>query len=250
MQCGFGYEKELYKMSLKNKEVFFEDLGLRDYKAAWDYQEEIQQKVVSQKTANRVLPEEEQKPTQNYLLFVEHPHVYTQGKSGNENNLLANETVLQNINAAYYKINRGGDITYHGPGQLVVYPILDLENFYTDIYKYLRMLEEAVILTLAEYHITAGRSEKETGVWLDAGIPARARKICAIGVHCSRWVTKHGIGFNVNTDLSYFNHIIPCGIAGKQVTSMQKELGKKVEPAEVKQKLKKHFAALFGCEIV
>ncbi len=237
-------------MPLKNKKVFFEDLGLRDYKEAWDYQEIIQQKVVSQKTANRVLSEVEQKPTDNYLFFVEHPHVYTLGKSGDENNLLVNDAFLKNINATYYKINRGGDITYHGPGQLVVYPILDLENFYTDIHKYLRMLEEAVILTLAEYGITAGRSDRETGVWLDASNTAKARKICAIGVHCSRWVTKHGIGFNVNTDLSYFQHIVPCGITDKAVTSMQKELGREVNMQELKLRFKKHFASLFACEIV
>jgi len=237
-------------MPPKNKRVFFEDLGLRDYKSAWDYQEELQQKVVLQKTANRVLAEEVQKYTDNYLLFVEHPHVYTLGKSGDENNLLVNETFLRSINATYYRINRGGDITYHGPGQLVVYPILDLENFYTDIHKYLRMLEEAVILTLAEYGITAGRSERETGVWLDANETAKARKICAIGVHCSRWVTKHGIGFNINTDLNYFKHIVPCGIVGKQVTSLQKELGRPLPMQEIKQKFKKHFAVLFGCEIV
>lgn len=237
-------------MPLKNKRVFFEDLGLRDYKEAWDYQEQLQQKVVSQKTANRALPEEEQKPTENYLLFVEHTHVYTLGKSGDEHNLLVNDAFLKNIKATYYKINRGGDITYHGPGQLVVYPILDLENFYTDIYKYLRMLEEAVILTLREYGIEAGRSQSETGVWLDAEIPARARKICAIGVHCSRWVTKHGIGFNINTDLSYFQHIVPCGIVGKSVTSLQKELGREIELSDVKERFKKHFASLFACEIV
>jgi len=237
-------------MPLQNKKVFFEDLGLRDYKSAWDYQEELQQKVVLQKTTNRILAEEAQKPTDNYLLFVEHPHVYTLGKSGDENNLLVNETFLKSIQAMYYRINRGGDITYHGPGQLVVYPILNLENFYTDIHKYLRMLEEAVILTLAEYGIRAGRSEKETGVWLDANEPAKARKICAIGVHCSRWVTKHGIGFNINTDLDYFKHIVPCGIIGKQVTSLQKELGRTVPIEEIKQKFKKHFAALFTCEIV
>jgi len=236
-------------MPLKNKRVAFEDLGLLDYKKAWDYQEELQQKIVAQKTANRDLPEAEQKITNNYLLFVEHPHVFTLGKSGDENNLLVNDVFLKNINATYYKINRGGDITYHGPGQLVVYPILDLENFYTDIHKYLRMLEETVILLLAEYGSTAGRSAKETGVWLDAD-NAKARKICAIGVHCSRWVTKHGIGFNINTDLSYFNHIVPCGITDKTVTSMQKELGKTVNMEEVKQKFKKHFSDQFGCEIV
>ncbi len=237
-------------MPLKNKRVFFEDLGLRDYKEAWDYQEHLQQKIVAQKTANRALPEEQQKPTENYLLFVEHPHVYTLGKSGDEHNLLVNDAFLENIHATYYKINRGGDITYHGPGQLVVYPILDLENFYTDIHKYLRMLEEAVILTLKEYGIEAGRSEQETGVWLDAAIPNKARKICAIGVHCSRWVTKHGIGFNINTDLSYFQHIVPCGIIGKSVTSLQMELGKQVNMQEVKERFKNQFSSLFAAEIV
>lgn len=237
-------------MTLQNKRILSEDLGLRDYKQTWDLQEEVQQRIVAQKTANRSLTEAQQKETENFLFFVEHPHVYTLGKSGDENNLLVNEAFLKSINATYYKINRGGDITYHGPGQLVVYPILDLENFYTDIHKYLRMLEETVILTLAEYGIWAGRSEKETGVWLDAGVPAKARKICAIGVHCSRWVTKHGIGFNVNTDLAYFNHIVPCGIIDKQVTSMKKELGREVDMNEVKQKFKKHFADLFACEIV
>lgn len=236
-------------MPLKNKRVVFEDVGSLDYKTCWDHQEKLQQEIVKQKTANRDLSEELQQPTGNYLLMVEHPHVYTLGKSGDENNLLVNETFLEKINATYYKINRGGDITYHGPGQLVVYPILDLENFYTDIHKYLRMLEEAVILVLAEYGIPAGRSIKETGVWIDEGT-AGARKICAIGVHCSRWVTKHGIGFNINTDLGYFDHIVPCGITGKAVTSMQKELGKTIDMQEVKTKFKKHFSALFGCIIV
>ncbi len=236
-------------MSLKNKKVVFEDIGLLDYKTCWDYQEKLQQKIVSQKITNRNLPEAEQKPTDNYLLFVEHPHVFTLGKSGDENNLLVSNDFLKSINATYYKINRGGDITYHGPGQLVVYPILDLENFYTDIHKYLRMLEEAVILLLTEYGIVAGRSTKETGVWIDAD-NSKTRKICAIGVHCSRWVTKHGIGFNINTDLNYFNHIVPCGIVGKDVTSMQKELGKPINIQEVKTKFKKCFSALFSCEIL
>ncbi len=236
-------------MPPKNKRVVFEDVGLLDYKTCWDYQEKLQQQIVLQKTVNRNLPETEQKLTDNYLLFVEHPHVFTLGKSGNENNLLISDTFLKSIHATYYKINRGGDITYHGPGQLVVYPILDLENFYADIHKYLRMLEETVILLLAEYGITAGRSTKETGVWLDAD-NAKARKICAIGVHCSRWVTKHGIGFNINTDLNYFNHIVPCGIVGKAVTSMQKELRKPIDMLEVKTKFKKHFSSLFTCEIV
>ena len=236
-------------MPLQNKRVVFEDVGLLDYKTCWDYQEKLQQEIVSQKTANRNLSDSEQKITANYLLMVEHPHVFTLGKSGNENNLLVSDTFLKSINATYYKINRGGDITYHGPGQLVVYPILDLENFYTDIHKYLRMLEETVILLLAEYGITAGRNIKETGVWLDSD-NAKARKICAIGVHCSRWVTKHGIGFNIHTDLDYFSHIVPCGIIGKAVTSMQKELGKPIDMEEVKTKFKKHFSAQFGCEFV
>ncbi len=236
-------------MPVKNKRVVFEDIGLLDYKTCWDYQEKLQQQIVLQKTSNRNLPEAEQNLTDNYLLFVEHPHVYTLGKSGDENNLLVNHEFLKSINATYYKINRGGDITYHGPGQLVVYPILDLENFYTDIHKYLRMLEEAVILLLDEYGIRAGRSTKETGVWLDAD-NSKARKICAIGVHCSRWVTKHGIGFNINSDLNYFNHIVPCGIIGKNVTSMQKELRKSIDMEEVKNKFKKHFSTLFSCEIV
>jgi lipoyl(octanoyl) transferase len=236
-------------MSQKNNRVVFEDVGLLDYKTCWDHQEKLQQEIVLQKTNNRDLPESAQTLTTNYLLMVEHPHVFTLGKSGDENNLLVNDAFLKNINATYYKINRGGDITYHGPGQLVVYPILDLENFYTDIHKYLRMLEETVILLLAEYGIAAGRSTKETGVWLDAD-NAKARKICAIGVHCSRWVTKHGIGFNINTDLNYFDHIVPCGIVGKAVTSMQKELGKEVDMNEVKIKFKKHFSAQFDCQIV
>lgn len=236
-------------MPLKNKRVVFEDVGLLDYKTCWDYQEKLQQEIVLQKTNNRNLSEAEQKQTGNYLLFTEHPHVYTLGKSGDENNLLVNDAFLKSISATYYKINRGGDITYHGPGQLVVYPILDLENFYTDVHKYLRMLEETVILLLAEYGIMAGRSTKETGVWLDAN-NAKARKICAIGVHCSRWVTKHGIGFNINTDLNYFNHIVPCGIVGKAVTSMQKELGKTIDMEEIKTKFKKHFSQQFSCEIV
>jgi lipoyl(octanoyl) transferase len=235
-------------MPEKNKRVLRKDLGLLDYKVCWDYQEELQQSIVAQKTSNRNLPEAEQQATNNYLLFVEHPHVYTLGKSGDENNLLISGAFLKSINATYYKINRGGDITYHGPGQLVVYPILDLENFFTDIHKYLRLLEETVIKTLVEYNITAGRSNGETGVWLDAETP-KARKICAIGVHCSRWVTKHGLAFNINNDMSYFGHIVPCGIADKAVTSLEKELGRKVDMEEVKQKLKKHFAEIFECEL-
>jgi lipoyl(octanoyl) transferase len=235
-------------MPENNKRVLCKDLGLIDYKVCWDYQEELQQSIVAQKTSNRNLPEAEQHLTNNYLLFVEHPHVYTLGKSGDENNLLISGTFLKSINATYYKINRGGDITYHGPGQIVVYPILDLENFFTDIHKYLRLLEETVIKTLEEYNITAGRSSGETGVWLDADTK-NARKICAIGVHCSRWVTKHGLAFNINNDMSYFQHIVPCGIIDKAVTSLEKELGRTVDMEEVKQKLKKHFAEIFECEL-
>jgi lipoyl(octanoyl) transferase len=235
-------------MSDKNKQVLCEDLGLIDYKICWDYQEELQQKIVTQKTLNRSLADSAQEITNNYMLFVEHPHVYTLGKSGDENNLLISTEFLKNINATYYKINRGGDITYHGPGQLVVYPILDLENFFTDIHKYLRLLEEVVIKILDDYGIKSGRSGGETGVWLDADTK-KARKICAIGVHCSRWVTKHGLAFNVNADMSYFQHIVPCGITDKAVTSLEKELGRKVDMEEVKRRFKKYFADIFECEL-
>ncbi len=230
--------------------VKFIDLGLIDYKQAWDYQEKLFDSVVQTKISNRNLSESKQKITNNYLLICEHPHVYTLGKSGDEQNLLVNETQLKEKHATYYKINRGGDITYHGPGQIVGYPILDLDNFFTDIHKYLRFLEEMVIRTLAEYGIESGRSEGETGVWLDVGNPLKARKICAMGVRASRWVTMHGFALNVNTDLSYFNNIIPCGIVDKAVTSMDKELGRKVNEEEVKEKLKYHFAELFNCELI
>ncbi len=219
-----------------------------DYKACWDYQEQLFNEVVAQKINNRDLPEHEKQPTKNYLLFVEHPHVYTLGKSGDEKNLLLNENELQEKNATYYKINRGGDITYHGPGQLVAYPILDLDNFFTDIHKYLRLLEETIILTLKEYNIEAGRSAGETGVWLEAGDPSRARKICAMGVRSSRWVTMHGWGFNVNANLDYFDNIIACGIKNKGVTSLHKELGREVDMQEIKQRLKRNFAFLFEAE--
>ena len=233
-----------------NKQVVFEDLGMLDYKSCWDYQETLFNQTIEQKIANRNLIPENQIPTKNYLLFVEHPHVYTLGKSGDEKHLLVNDFQLQEKQAVYYKINRGGDITYHGPGQLVAYPILDLDNFFTDIHKYLRLLEEVIILTLADYGIIAGRSEGETGVWLDADNKLRARKICAMGVRCSRWVTMHGLGFNVNSDLSYFNNIIPCGINDKAVTSMSKELGRDVDMMEVKEKLKKYFCLLFECMLI
>jgi lipoyl(octanoyl) transferase len=221
-----------------------------DYKACWDYQEKLFNSIIDQKIKNRDLPPDQQIPTKNYLLFVEHPHVYTLGKSGDEKNLLVNDDQLSQKNATYYKINRGGDITYHGPGQLVAYPILDLDNFFTDIHKYLRLLEEAIILTLNDYGIKAERSTGETGVWLDTDNKLKARKICAMGVRCSRWVTMHGWGFNVNADLNYFNNIIPCGIQDKAVTSMNKELGKNVDMDELKEKAKAHFAQLFEASFI
>lgn len=233
-----------------NKLVHFQDLGLKDYKECWDYQENLFNEIISQKISNRDLIPSSQVPTQNHLLFVEHPHVYTLGKSGDANHLLINQTQLQEKKATYYKINRGGDITYHGPGQLVGYPILDLDNFFTDIHKYLRLLEETIILTLDEYGIKAGRSKGETGVWLDEDNIFKARKICAFGVRCSRWVTMHGWGFNVNANLNYFQNIIPCGIQDKAVTSLNKEIGQEVDIPEIKEKLKKHFSSLFDCELI
>ncbi|SHO61302.1 lipoyl(octanoyl) transferase LipB [Algoriphagus zhangzhouensis] len=233
-----------------NKKVEFRDLGKMDYQDAWDYQEELFAKTIALKIQNRNLPAEEQTPTPNYLLFVEHPHVYTLGKSGKEENLLLDEKGLEDHHATYYKINRGGDITYHGPGQLVGYPLLDLDNFFTDIHKYLRFLEEAIILTLADYGIEAGRIDGLTGVWLDHVDQKNPRKICAMGVKSSRWVTMHGFAFNVNADLSYFGNIIPCGIDDKAVTSLEKELGKKIDLNEVKEKVKKHLADLFEMELI
>ena len=232
---------------MKNKKVIFQDWGLLDYQQAWDRQEQVFLEAVQTKTQNR--NNNTDYPVKNHLIFVEHPHVYTLGKSGKPENLLLDEAGLKEKSASYYKINRGGDITYHGPGQLVGYPILDLDNFFTDIHLYLRTLEEAVILTLADYGIKGGRYEGFTGVWLDAD-NERARKICAMGVRCSRWVTMHGFAFNVNTDLTYFKNIIPCGIDDKDVTSMHRELGYKVDSDEVKQKLKIHIAELFEMEIV
>ena len=229
-----------------NKQIQVLELGQKDYKATWDFQEDLFQKIVNQKIQNR--RENKALPTQNHLLFVEHPHVYTLGKSGSLSNLLLNEEQLIQKKATFYKINRGGDITYHGPGQVVGYPILDLENFFTDIHKYLRLLEEMVILTLAEYGIKAERSQGETGVWLDVGTPF-ARKICAMGVRASRWVTMHGFALNVNVDLGYFDHIVPCGIQDKAVTSLNVELGQtEVNMLDVKAKLKKHFFQLFEAE--
>jgi lipoyl(octanoyl) transferase len=232
---------------MKNTAVKYEDWGLMDYQQAWDKQEEIFSKTVAIKTKNRNEPEN-QAQTENFLIFVEHQHVYTLGKSGKPENLLLNEHQLKEKGATYYKINRGGDITYHGPGQIVGYPILDLDHFFTDIHLYLRTLEEAVILTLKDYGIVAGRYPGFTGVWIDADND-KARKICAMGVRCSRWVTMHGFAFNVNTDLDYFENIVPCGIDDKDVTSMQRELGKKVEIQEVKENLKKHISVLFGMNI-
>lgn len=230
-----------------NKKVQVQDLGLKDYKATWDYQEQLFQETLDLKIRNR--REELNLDTPNHFLFVEHPHVYTLGKSGDISNLLVDEKVLAAKGATFYKINRGGDITYHGPGQIVGYPILDLDNFFTDIHKYLRFLEEMVILTLAEYGIKSERSPGETGVWLDVGTPF-ARKICAMGVRASRWVTMHGFALNVNADLGYFDMMIPCGIKGKAVTSLNVELGKKeVNLEEVKEKLLKHFVILFKAEI-
>ena len=231
-----------------NKEVIFTDWGLVDYQTAWDKQEELFSKTVALKTHNRNHPNE-QETTANHLIFVEHPHVYTLGKSGKPENLLLSEDGLKEKNAVYYKINRGGDITYHGPGQIVGYPILDLDHFFTDIHLYLRTLEEAVILTLKDYGIISGRYPGYTGVWIEPDLPS-ARKICAMGVRCSRWVTMHGFAFNVNTDLTYFKNIVPCGIDDKDVTSMQRELGKELNINEVKKNLMGHIAVLFGMKII
>lgn len=229
-----------------NKKVEFVDWGLVDYQEAWNRQDEIFNKTVALKTENRT--NNTQLETPNYLIFCEHPHVYTLGKSGHPENLLLDEQGLEEKGATYYKINRGGDITYHGPGQIVGYPILDLDNFFTDIHLYLRTLEEAVILTLKDYGITAGRYPGYTGVWLDADND-KARKICALGVRCSRWVTMHGFAFNVNANLDYFRNIVPCGIDDKDVTSMERELGAPQNMEAVKGKLKQHIAALFHMEL-
>lgn len=232
------------------RHVIFHDLGLIDYKKAWEKQELIFNKTIATKLSNREKEISLQEKTKNYLLFCEHPHVFTLGKSGTQENLLANEEQLKEKEATFYKINRGGDITYHGPGQLVVYPIFDLDYFFTDIHKYLRFLEEAVILTLKEYGLTSGRIDGLTGVWLDVNDSQKARKICALGVKCSRWVTMHGIGFNINTQLEYFNHIIPCGINDKQVTSLSKELNREISMIEVKEKLKQNLANIFDYDYV
>ena len=257
-----------------NKKIQLHDLGNRNYKETWEYQEALFKEIVDIKIQNRknqnatmsvssqaqsteklktpnsqLATSNSQLPTPNFLLFVEHPHVYTLGKSGDMSNLLLSEKQLEAKGATFYKINRGGDITYHGPGQIVGYPILDLENFFTDIHKYLRFLEEVIILTLAEYNIIATRSVGETGVWLDVGTPF-ARKICAMGVRASRWVTMHGFALNVNANLGYFDNIIPCGIKGKAVTSLHVELGQTVNEDEVKEKIIKHFAKLFEAKFI
>lgn len=231
-----------------NKKIYLHDLGQKDYKETWDFQETLFKKIVDLKIHNRQNQTEE--PTDNFFLFVEHPHVYTLGKSGDLSNLLLSEQQLAAKGATFYKINRGGDITYHGPGQIVGYPILDLENFFTDIHKYLRLLEETIILTLEEYGLKCERSPGETGVWLDVGTPF-ARKICAMGVRASRWVTMHGFALNVNANLGYFDNIIPCGIRGKAVTSLYVELGvPHVDEAAVKEKITKHFKNLFEAEFI
>ena len=231
---------------MQNKEVKFIDWGLLDYQEAWDKQEAIFAKTLAIKHDNRV--NNTQDPTPNFLIFTEHPHVYTLGKSGHVEYLLLDEEGLKEKEATFYKINRGGDITYHGPGQIVGYPILDLDNFFTDIHLYLRTLEEAIILTLADYGIKAGRYPGYTGVWLDPD-NEKARKICAMGVRASRWVTMHGFAFNVNADLAYFGNIVPCGIDDKDVTSMERELGHKVDVEEVKAKLRTHLAVLFKMQL-
>lgn len=251
--------------SCLNKYVQVQQLGTIDYQLAWDYQEQLFAAIQTLKIQNRNGGADQPQPTPNYLLFCQHPHVYTLGKSGKESHLLADDDFLKAIGATYYRINRGGDITYHGPGQLVGYPILDLDNFFTDIHRYMRLLEEGIIRTLADYGLDAGRIPGLTGVWLDyeqqdnlrQAVPRKAvpqmavpRKICAMGVKASRWVTMHGFALNVNTDLSYFGHIVPCGIADKAVTSMQQELGREIPLADVTTKVQQHLAELFEMEIV
>ena len=247
---------------MKDQQVLYQDLGVMEYQQAWTYQEELLMKNVhiksairtsqlsNNETTNTTFPKDgQERETKNYLLLVEHPPVYTLGKSGHVENLLISEEERTEKGVQFFKINRGGDITFHGPGQVVGYPILDLEKFYTDIGKYLRNIEEVIILTLAEYGLDGRRSAGETGVWLDPEIPGMERKICAIGVRCSRWITMHGFALNVNTDLNYFDYIIPCGIRNKQVTSIQKELGKRVSMNEVKEKVKKNFAEVFNVSV-
>ena len=229
-----------------NKKITLIDWGLKDYKEAWEEQERLFQAIIDQKTANHSA--ENPTPTPNYLIFVEHPHVLTLGKSGVMEHLLMSEEFLKQKHISFYKVNRGGDITYHGLGQVVGYPILDLDNFFPDIHRYLRSLEEVIILTLADYGLKGERSQGETGVWLDVGTP-KARKICAMGVRASRWVTMHGFALNVNTDLNYFNYIVPCGIADKAVASLQTELGREIPLEEVKQHITRHFLEVFAATL-
>ena len=245
---------------MQRQNIQFRDLGLMDYQAAWDYQEKLLQENVQLKSASYKPPvsvtagfnekEHNTATTSHYLLFVEHSPVYTLGKSGNKENVLLENDELKERNIQFFNTNRGGDITFHGPDQLVAYPILDLEKFYTDIGKYLRNLEEVIILTMADYGINGDRSSGETGVWIEPGVPGKERKICAIGVRCSRWITMHGFAFNVNTDLSYFDHIIPCGIVNKQVTSLEKELGYKLDMNAVKEKVKNNFEKVFESDLI
>lgn len=234
-------------MATKNKKIKFEDLGIIEYYDAFAYQESLMQGIIDLKIINREKKPENQQPTPNYFLFVEHPHIYTLGKSGKEQHLLINEQKLEEIGAKYMKTNRGGDITYHGFGQVVGYPILDLDNFKTDIHLYMRNLEEVIIKTIADYGLRGERSKGETGVWLDVGKPY-ARKICAMGVKASRWVTIHGFALNVNTDLKYFEYIVPCGIKDKAVASLERELGHKIDTNEVKNKIEKYFLEVFEAE--
>ncbi|MEO8109783.1 MAG: lipoyl(octanoyl) transferase LipB [Ginsengibacter sp.] len=243
---------------MDKQEVIFEDLGIINYKSAWDYQEELVKKNIDVKVQHRKLLQSTdvafpasgyELPTKNYLLFCEHPPVYTLGKSGHMENVLMNEAEMEEKEIEFFKTNRGGDITFHGLQQVVGYPIIDLEKFYTDIGKYLRSLEEVIMLTIAEYGVKGERSKGETGVWIEPGIAGRERKICAMGIRCSRWITMHGFALNVNTDLSYFNNIIPCGIVNKKVTSLEKEVGHKVNFQEVKEKLKANFAHVFNVDI-
>ncbi len=241
---------------MPSQKVFFQDLGKMEYQAAWDFQEELLAKNVEIKTQNRrnesdadILTALEQQ-TIHHLLFVEHPPVYTLGKSGKIEHVLISEEERKQKKLAFFRINRGGDITFHGPGQIVAYPILDLERFYTDIGRYMRDLEEVIIRTVADYGLQGARSSGETGVWLDPGVKGRERKICAIGIRCSRWITMHGLAFNVNTDLGYFGNIIPCGIQDKQVTSLQKELGRELDMEEVKEKVKGYFEEVFAAQLV
>lgn len=241
---------------MEQQVVYFKDLGRMDYKTAWDYQEALLQENVkikqlhgSQSFNSQQPAVNDELPTKNYLLFVEHPPVYTLGKSGKAEHILITDEQRQQKGIEFYNTNRGGDITFHGPEQIVGYPILDLEKFYTDIGRYLRALEEVIILTLAEYGIEAGRSAGETGVWIDAMIKGKERKICAMGVRCSRWITMHGFALNVNTDLDYFNYIIPCGIQNKKVTSIKEELGHAVAMNEVKEKLRRNFEKVFNVVI-